>query len=155
MTRLESRKSTTALFDARFQKSFTNVASALNAMTAVQWTRKCCEQLVVEELLRGTSVETISVELTDLEQLFQNALMLKPPPVDVALTAEGEHGEKGTHPDGKNDQPRGGAAERKAVYAELLQALLVRVQEQHSESESFAPVEALQALLLASQAAAA
>lgn len=161
LTRLEPRKNTTELFDVHFSKSFTHVTAALSEMTAVQWTRKCCEQLLLEELLRRTSVEAILVELPVVQQLFQNALMLESPlSVNAALTSDEEQGMKGTPADGTKVQTRGGASERKAAYTDLLQALLARM-ERHSECDSSAPVQSsdvlqtLQAFLLTSQAAAA
>ncbi|TYZ57367.1 hypothetical protein PybrP1_012967 [[Pythium] brassicae (nom. inval.)] len=136
---VEAHRTTTALIDAHFSTSVERAAAALDAMSAVQWTPTCSEQLLLEGLLRSASVETVLTSSPVLEKLFGNALAVGGSSLDSAKTNS-----------------------RAIAYTDALQALLVRVeletlrkQPAASRTRAVDAIKRLQALLSASKAAAA
>ncbi|KAF1332460.1 hypothetical protein FI667_g3590, partial [Globisporangium splendens] len=148
LAQLESRKSLTELFDAHFANSINRVGAVLEAMTTVQWTPICPEQLILEALLKTADLEVgLSPNASPmLEQIFSTALMA---PVD----AESPGDDKGAESDRRR------ATERREIYKRLLESLLTRVNNSPQQPEkveaSGGIVERLQDLLTSSQAAAA
>lgn len=145
LTRLEARRTAIDLVDAHFSKSFERVAAALDAMTAVHWTRSCSEQLLLEGLLRGASVETVLASPLPLEQLFRHALES-----DDTRTIR-DDAEGGA--EARDDATSSKTSSRRIAYSEVLQALLARITA--SDAPPGRVVQRLHELLSLSRAAAA
>jgi hypothetical protein len=139
----------TKLFDAHFSNSFNRVGGVLDAMTTVQWTPNCSEQLILEALLETTDVKVVLSPNASpmLEKIFNTVLMA---PANAELLSD----------DKRVTSDRRRVTERREIYKRLLEDLLTRTngspQQLHMVEHSAGDtLKRLRELLTSSQAAAA